>query len=376
MIQQVAPDLLTKGREGKTNEKILEFLTQKPMTAYQLSRESEKAYATIFDRLDDLKARGVIQEKGKTRAAKTRGELSLWGLSSYGLYLATQSLDLQTRIRALNECQLRLSKYWDIFWELYEFDLVKDRTLRHRFLRNWIASTEGISEILGTFGHTPLEGEAQALIAFRRMLDIGIILVQSEDDFALTKIGSLQQSANFVQALTYLAGIAIDHPRLRKLHDVIREVDGPLYSRIKSEAFERTAARLSRSVPEPIARKLAMTPFFRDYPLALMDLTDHHIVDSPVEDVILAATRDIKQAREWDRNSKKELKMATKNGKELTLQVINRPSIQKIVLETDRLSIVTSNPNVISREWIRQSNRVYVVDEKGQVHLQREKWRV
>jgi hypothetical protein len=374
LSQQVEVELFG-GREGGNNESILGLLIQNKLTAYQIAKRLGKAYSTIFDRLDDLEKRGIIEEKGKTDAAKTHSKIQLWGLSPYGLYVAAlQCVNQEIRVFALNECQRTLLAAWGVFWKLYEFDLVTDRTFRHRYIRNWVASDEGIIEFLRTFGHTPLQGEAQALIAFRRMLDIGIILVESEGDFALTKLGNSQQSTNFAQTLTFLAGIANDHPKLRKLHEAMREVDGPLYSRIKSEAFEQAVLQLSKSVPIAVARKLTITPLFRNYPLALMDMTKSHIVDSSLDQVVSSAVSSVKHAVEQNRRTHRA-KRSTKNKSSL-IQVDYHPSIQQVVLEPGGLNIVTNDPDAISKEWLRSSDIVIVIDQYGHVKTRKgAEWR-
>ncbi len=369
LSQQVEVELFS-GREGKNNESILALLIQEKLTAYQLSKRLGIAYATIFGRLRDLKDRKILEEQGKVRAARSHADIPLWGLAAYGFYFtATQEINLDIRRWALTECQRRFSSYWDIFWKLYEFDLSRHKTLTDRFLRHWIRSDEGIVEILRNFGSSPLEGESQALIVFRRMLDIGVILVQSEGDFVLNKLGTVLQSTNFTSALTYLGKLALNHPRLRTLHETVREIDGPLYSRIKSDAFTQTVVRLSKSSSEEVSRRLAVTPFFRDFPLSVMDMTDHLFVDDPLDEVVENAVEGVRRAVKIEKRDTRSLKKSAK--RKPSIQVIHYPVVQKVVLEPAGYRIVTNDPAAISEEWLRNSHEVYVIDHKGEVKMRK-----
>jgi hypothetical protein len=243
---------------------------------------------------------------------------------------------------------------------------VKGHKSKYNFIKNWLESDEGIIETLQTFGHTILESESYALIAYRQMLDIGVILVQSDDDFILVGKGTPRQSANFAHALTYLARIALEHPVLRKLHEAAREVDGPLYRHIKAEEFEKTVARLSKSCPPNVARKLAMTPFFRKYPVGLMKLTEAHFVDEPLQEVISQQVEAVKEAVRWE-NRKNFALRNSKRASVTSVQVSHHPSIQKVIFEPHRYDIVTNDPAEISAEWLRNSAEVYVIDHQGHV---------
>jgi len=368
LIPQDQLDLFTV-RERTNNENILGLLIRENLTAYKISKLLEIDYTTIFDRLKDLKKQNIIEAKGRTRATKSGNEIILWGLTTRGLgFAATQEVNLNIRDFALAECQRKLSSYWNVFWKLYEFDLSTHGSAMKRFVRRWMRSDEGIIETLRTFGPSMLEGESQALIAFRRMLDIGIILVQSEGDFVLNKLGIIQPSTNFTSALTYLARIALDHPKLRKLHDTIREIDGPLYSRIRSDEYNQTVVRLSTSTSAKVAQKLAMTPFFRDNPLGVMGMLERHFVDTPLDKVVRDAVGEIKRAVRKEKLDARKLEKSAKRGATI-IRAIYHPSVQKVVLEPGRYRIVTSDPGAISDEWLRNSHEVYVIDREGEVKV-------
>jgi hypothetical protein len=139
-----------------------------------------------------------------------------------------------------------------------------------------------------------------------------------------------------------------------------------LYRHIKAEEFEKTVARLSKSCSPNVARKLAMTPFFRKYPVGLMALTDKHLVDEPLQEVINQQVGAVKKAVRWEKRESVVLRNS-KRASVTSVQVCHGPSIQKVILEPHRYDIVTNDPAEISDEWLRNSAEVYVIDHQGHV---------
>jgi hypothetical protein len=58
-------DELFTGREGRNNERIMELLSHNFLNQYQIAKELDTKYSTIFDRLRDLERRNIIKEVDK-----------------------------------------------------------------------------------------------------------------------------------------------------------------------------------------------------------------------------------------------------------------------------------------------------------------------
>jgi hypothetical protein len=235
------------GREGGNNDKIMELLSREMLTTYQIAHALGKGYSTIFDRLRDLEATGIIKKVGETEAAKTHNKIPLWGLTSGGVYAGVfYSANKVLKNHALNICRRFLLRGWDTFSELYQLP----KSSHH--LRDWISSEQGIHNLLSFFGHSFLDTEAQIVLTYRRMIDLGISLYQSDiisafiilayyPNVSVVRSKEETEVKNFADALRELGTIASKLPRFRKLHDAIEEANAPLLEWLRCQQAQTTS---------------------------------------------------------------------------------------------------------------------------------------
>ncbi len=237
------------GREGGNNDKIMELLSREMLTTYQIAHALGKGYSTIFDRMRDLESTGVITKVGETEAAKTHNKIPQWGLASGGIYAAVfYSTNKVLRKHALNICRRFLLRGWDTFSKLYQLPKSSHD------LRDWISSEQGIYNLLSFFGHSFLNTEAQIVLTYRRMVDLGISLYQSDiisafimlayyPNVSIVRGEEQTEVKNFTDALRELGTIASKLPRFRKLHNAIEEANAPLLEWLKLQEKQATSSR-------------------------------------------------------------------------------------------------------------------------------------
>jgi len=232
---------LFEGREGANNVKIMELLSRERLTAYQIAHSLEKSYSTIFDRLRALDSMGIVKKEGEKEAAKTHDKIPLWCLASGGVYAAVlYSTNKALRLHAVNICQRLLLQGWDTFSELYQLPKSSDP------LRAWIKSEQGLKDLLTFFGHTFLNTQAQIVLAYRRMIDLGISLWQADivsafimlayyPNVSIVRGKEQTEVKNFGDALRQLGTMTAELARFRKLHDAIKEANAPLLDWLKRQ---------------------------------------------------------------------------------------------------------------------------------------------
>jgi hypothetical protein len=233
---------LFSGREGRNNERIMQLLSRDILNAYQIAKQLGKKYNTIFDRLKDLETKSVIKVVGKTEAKKSRNQVSLYGLASYGVYAAIfQTRNKRLQRHCLNICGRMFVRLWDDFSKLYELN-----PKRSGVLRKWIGSDEGVFFLLSQFGYSFLDRNYHILLVFRRMIDLSIFLSEwqfmstlivvtfpSEKDVIVERAEDISDIKTPQEALMALGTLAYNHPRLRRLYDAMKEADDPLLQEIQ-----------------------------------------------------------------------------------------------------------------------------------------------
>jgi hypothetical protein len=358
------PDFF-RGREGRNNKRIVEILSPSSVRSRRQIRNGlDRVYSVVYDRLTDLEKRGIIEKKGEIEAKKTHMRIPLFGLTSYGLYVAAVHLsNSQARTSASEECRKKLMDHWKTFCKLYGLAEVRTDEPLYDYVTAWLESDGGTSEMLETFGHQILTDEAQALIAFRRMIDMGLLLTEPGEEFEPMSLDEREWKR---WPYMMLARIAIKHPQLQKLHSTLREVDAPLYAHLKSHHVREMVALLSKAVPEPVAKKLATTPLFEEYTAGMIDRTRYHITSKSLAETLGDAKKSLRERKQRQLQAK-PAQEERKTALEDILAGMIIP-IDVVVVEERRLTIVTEDPNQISPEW-RQHCDIYHLDETGKVSV-------
>lgn len=355
---------LFQGKERKNNRRIIELLAQdeEPMIVYQIRERlgiDRKRYSTILYRVRNLEKAGILQKVGETQASKTHEMSSLFQLSPMGLVHAARSLQGRPRELAIERCRKRILGTWKKFTELYALDKVQTDWPAYQFFTEWLESDEGVLHCLDT---QILTDEAEPLIAFRRMIDQGILLIESTGEFEPTSLDEREWKR---WPYMMLAEIAIKHPELRKLHSTLREVDAPLYAHLKSHHVMEMVAFLSKAVPVPVAKKLATTPLFEEYTAGMIDRTRYYITSKSLAETLRDAKKSLGERKQRQLQAKPGQEEETALEDILAGMII---PIDVVVVEERRLTIVTEDPNQISPEW-RQYCDIYHLDETGKVSV-------
>jgi DNA-binding Lrp family transcriptional regulator len=340
-LQREFVNSLFKGKEGANNCRILELMTEKPLTFFEIQQELDKKYSTVHDRITALAGQGIVEEKGK-KAAWNKQLISLWGLSPLGLWVAAHRPDM---VMARVKCGSTILEYWRKFTAIYELDKVQTEPRFYEYITNWFESDEGLLEFLDTFGAWPLAGEGAALGTFRRMIDLALLhrhgaSVPIIPGFGKIRYGRLGDSSKpewYSEMSTRnpylaLAEIAAKHEMFSKLDAVLREVDAPLREYHNRLAHDELVPKLRVPLREDIAEKLAVTPFF---------------IDKSTSDTGVSSQ---------------------------TLSLISPDSLAdfgaEIVIEADRVSITTDDPDRINPLW-KDYCDVYVLPARSGVKARR-----
>ena len=223
----------------------MELLSREQMNQYQIAKELDTKYSTIFDRLRDLEKRNVIQEVGKAEAKKSHKPIAMYGLASLGVYSAIfQSRNKRLQRHALNICSRMFTRLWGDFSKLYGLD-----SKRSAVLGKWIGSDDAVKFILYNFGHSFLDRDYHILLTFRRMMDWSIVLSEwqfmstyilatfpGKRDLVVARAGTPAKIESVNEALIELSELSYNHPKLRKVCDAIKEADSPLFTAIQEIA--------------------------------------------------------------------------------------------------------------------------------------------
>jgi len=335
-LQEQFVNSIFKGKEGKTNALILNRLLNEPhpLNKNKIRWRIDKSYGTVYPRIDALKELGLLEAKDPAG--------NLWGLSALGLWVQAHRQPL-----ALQRCGEMISKAWKTFTELYSLDNVKTEFPYYEFLTDWLKSDVGLLDFLNVFGPAPISSEQRALLTFRRMIDLSILNFNSGYELP-TFTSKIELAGATVDPTEALAEIVRSHKLLSQLHEAIREVDGPLYAYINNESIEKVRSLL----PHSVADKLAATPFFKDQLAKEAGETLLYISETSLD----------KTLEEVEANMKRKLRKG-----------VWRILIHKIVIDRDRVSIVTEKPESISTKW-REYCDLYFLRRDGKaviVEMQR-----
>lgn len=121
-------------------------------------------------------------------------------------------------------------------------------------LRAWIKSEQGMKNLLNFFGHSFLNTEAQIVLTYRRMVDIGISMLQADivsvrimlayyGNVSIARGEEPTEISSIADALRELGTIASKLPRFAKLHDAIEETNAPLLEWLRRQEEETTSPR-------------------------------------------------------------------------------------------------------------------------------------
>jgi len=339
-IQKTFIDSLFRGKEKENNRKVLkELLLHGEMTHYTLaSRVFGDKYSTAHGRVIALKNLGVVEKKGERPGTKNKQPTVLWGLSSLGFWITVHEWD-----EGKEKCRKLISNYWKDFTEIYHLDEVETEDPLYPFFTEWLESDQGMIEFLDNFGHAALASRENALVGFRRMVDLGLLMLHTGRDYVFNVSERAVLNRDPYEAL---GEIARNHKIFGKLDAVLSETDAPLYAESNKAAYEELLRKLS-FVPQSLAKKLAETPLLT--------------YQSPLDrsgTLPYVSTRSLKETLA---EAKKRLTGPRKGRLYLP--------ISEIVIEGDRICIVTNEPEEISSVW-KDNCDLYVVrreHEKGVV---------
>jgi hypothetical protein len=239
------------------------------------------------------------------------------------------------------ECRKLISKYWEAFTEIYHLDEVETDGPLYAQFTEWLESDVGMIDFLDTFGASAIANRQTALISFRRMVDYGLLALHSGRSYVFYL--PYESSVGGREPYAALGEIAREHKLFGKLHAVLRETDGPLYSEINKEAYEEVRRKLS-ALPESVAKQLAETPLFSHE--SVMDNADtlSHFVEKPLKQALAAARKEL-----TERKSKKGFLFFP---------------IYWIVIDEGRVCIVTDEPDSLSSVW-KDNCELFVLHEEG-----------
>jgi hypothetical protein len=330
---------LFTGKRAKNNEKILDRLLTEPkrLNRNQISRRIGVAYETGYGRVEALEKLGLVEVKEPTNR---------YGLTAEGLWVQAQRREV-----AREKCSEIIQEAWKEFDEIYDLSGVKTREPYYELLKSWLRSDEGLLDFLDTFGSETLGNQEQALLAFRRMLDLG--LLNQNMDYTLTVFRSdTRLGETSIEPTQALAAIAREHKLFSKLHRTLREVDAPLYAHINKAAHDALTLELVKALPLPVAQKLASTPIFAYQPAIGATASLDHVTSDSLQKTL------------------NEVKRLVAGRPEFMKKTIVTWPFFKIVIEDQRVSLVTDRsdwPQRISSEWMEYCDIYVIRKERGKV---------
>jgi len=350
MIQPVLKELF-EGKKGTNNKDILDyFLKNEKVCPYDIRDDLGIAYGTIHGRIDSLESQGIIKKVGEEPSDRGLSRF-LYSLTNYGLTLSAltiESTDQNVRTLgrpALEKCRKILQQYYQNFLELYELvPSENDSSFFKHFSQNLITN-ETILSILKFFGSYPLDGESQAFLTFRRMIDIGLILRGSKQQYI-----QMMWDIEGVNTWSFdiFAQLALKRKDFQELYRKIEKTDKRLFDHLKSNYYKELTEFLSEAVDEKIAEKLVDTPIIKGLSKEHASRGIYaHISKKPLREVVIEAERNFEPhiGKKWI------------------------PSISILVVHEGRLCIVASKPDEINSEWKRYSDLYHPNNEGNFVLL-------
>jgi DNA-binding PadR family transcriptional regulator len=308
-----------RGKEGSNNRKILSLLlSQEPLTHWTIAKRIGKTYSTVYERIRSLSDDGLLEKKSERPGTKNKQPVALWGITAYGLWV----LASRRETLAMEKCAKSVMGYWKKFNQIYRLDKVKPRLLYDGFTE-WLNSDDGILQFLRMFGVWPLSGEGAGLSTFRRMVDLALLYRHGEWLPILPVAGEKHdknESPTFSDrdAFRILGEIASRHHGFRKLDAVLQDVDSPFYDYLSESARHQLFEKLRVPLGNTIAKRLAATPLLKD-----------------------------EGERGWQ--------TATEGTEKLVSSLPSAEFGAEILVESDRVIIITPYPEMISDEWRKHS---------------------
>jgi hypothetical protein len=314
-----------EGKEGKNNKKVIELLAEhsEPMIAYDIRDElgiRRENNSTILYRTKSLEEIGILRTVPEVEKSN-RIIGPFYQLSTLGLLEAAKHLEGSAKRAAIDRCKSQIVKGWRKLVELYKLEQA-----RSEYITKWLETDEGVFDFLEAFGHNSMESERSMLLSCRRMFDLALLSMHTGSASPFPSLTDAE-TGEYFEPSEAIATIATNHILLSKLHDVLIELDAPLYSFINKESTEKLRAIL----PQPIAEKLATSPFFKHQTGAETGEALRYISTSSLQDTLEESKRSIKKRK----NQKNRLHFA----------------IYEIVIERGRVTIITEDPENISTTW-------------------------
>lgn len=231
---------------------------------------------------------------------------------------------------AREKCADIIIQHWKKFTKIYQLDRTGEieRSL-YRAFTEWLQSDRGLIDFLNMFGHYPLLTQTHGFVTFRRMIDMGLLSLHGGGQLVACA-SSIDFFGTPMNPFEALGEIAREHKVLGKLHNTLREVDAPLYSYLNKNAHEELLRKLSICLPSQLAEKLVSTPFFT------------HQTGEETYETLKRISPD---------SLRKTLARAKETLKSRRQAKGPHPTVDYIVVEKDRICILTEVPETISPEW-------------------------
>ena len=167
-------------------------------------------------------------------------------------------------IQARNKCSEHVSEYWAEFTRIYGLDRIEGRESSYREFTKWLQSDKGLLNFLDTFGSLPLTGRTNALITFRSMVEISLLMRQMTSLTFAPDLLLLEYSANSKshvrEAYRELGELAARHQKFRNLDLALFDVNVPLLDHMEKEARRELMERLTPALGRAVASKLSSIP--------------------------------------------------------------------------------------------------------------------
>lgn len=344
VVQRNYLDSLFSGKQREHNRGVLRaLLLHGEMTHYQVAHlVFGDKYSSAHDRIVNLSGCGLLVQKGERPGTANKLPTAVWGLSPLGFWVAVHEFDeAKAKFRPL------IVDYWKTFTEIYRLDEVETEEPLYRLFTEWLKSDQGMVKVLDDFGHAAFANKGYALITFRRMVDIGLLTVLVGRNFAFYLSDRSVAGRDPYQAL---GEIALRDKLFGKLHAVFRETDAPLRSEINKAMYEELHEKLP-SIPEPLAKQLAETPFFR----YLSTLENSGVFPC-------IAARPLQKALDQMKSALTE--HSDEDMNEDHMDELLSVSLSQIVINGDRVCLVTEDPGSIDSLW-KDNFDVYWVSGQG-----------
>jgi hypothetical protein len=219
-----------------------------------------------------------------------------------------------------------VSKYWTEFTRIYDLDKIRGLRSVYREFTEWLKEDKGLLSFLDIFGSSPLTSRTNALIAFRSMIEVSLLIRRMTSlvfvpELLLLEYFDEDEFADFRKAYRQLAELAARHEIFGRLDSMLSDVNAPLLAHIEKKAREELIEKLTPFLGDSVASKLSSIPILVDgkdeieYPASLaigllraesIAVTGNQLVIGPEQVTIVTVAPDQINA-EWKRNCSVDL---------------------------------------------------------------------